>query len=112
MGQAMGCEVFPMNSFRSSVLSGKGPKRAGSLLGEKKPRSGAPADALDKILVSREASRTADHRDDDRHRLTGESTEVRFQGKEHSVELINLSGGGAMIRADFVPNLWERVDLM
>ena len=30
---------------------------------------------------------------------------------EHQVDLINLSGGGAMVRGGFNPLLWDRVDL-
>ncbi len=99
-----------MNSFRSSILSGKGSAPA-SLLGEKRPR-GVQQDSLGTIPVARTAIRTADHRDDDRHRLLEEQTEVRFRGQDLPVDLLNLSGGGAMIRANFSPLMWERVDLV
>ena len=32
-------------------------------------------------------------------------------GRAHSVKLVNLSGGGAMVAADFEPMLWDRVEL-
>src|SRR6185503_9491599 len=48
----------------------------------------------------------------DRHRLEQETVTARFEAREYAVDLINLSGGGAMIRAAFKPRLWERVDLM
>ena len=100
-----------MNNFRSSVVTGKGRRAAGSLLGEKNPR-GPKGSGLDAIPVDREEIRTADHRDDDRHRLTSETAEVRFRGKTLTVELINLSGGGAMIGGNLKPKLWERIDLI
>lgn len=98
-----------MNEFRSSVLGGQR-RPVGSLLGEKKPR-GVQRDALDSIPVDRSEIRAADHRDDDRHRLASERAEVRYRGRVHAVELVNLSGGGAMIQADLSPRMWDRIDL-
>lgn len=100
-----------MNSFRSAILSGKGLHPKNPLVNEKQGR-GAEFDDLSSVEVPRSESRSADHRDDDRHRLEQEVARARFDGEEHEVDLINLSGGGAMIRADFSPRLWERVDLI
>ena len=52
-----------------------------------------------------------DHRDEVRHRLARETATVGYEGAMLDVDLINLSGGGAMIEADFSPALWDRVDL-
>jgi len=106
----MACEVVSMNSFRSAVLSGKGLK--GNPVAHSKLRKGAEADDLSSVDVPRGESRSHNQRDDDRHRLDQETAIVRLGGEEHQVDLINLSGGGAMIRADFAPRLWERVDLI
>ncbi|MCA1653263.1 MAG: PilZ domain-containing protein [Sphingomicrobium sp.] len=101
-----------MNIFRSSVLSGQiSSKPTASLLGKKKPK-GAATDSLDSVPVSRDAARSADHRSDDRHRLTNERAWVHFCGETLSVELINLSGGGAMIAGNLAPRLWDRIDLV
>lgn len=99
-----------MNSFRKAILSGQGLK--GDPVAHSKIRKGAETDDLTSVDVSRSEARSQDHRDDDRHRLDHETATVRFDGEEHQVDLINLSGGGAMIRADFAPRLWERVDLI
>lgn len=99
-----------MNSFRASIGSRRSQQQTASLLGEKQP-SGVVADNLDSVPVVREASRTADHRDDDRHRLGDERAELFFRGKSYTVDIINLSGGGAMVRGDFTPVLWEKVAL-
>ena len=99
-----------MNSFRKAVLSGKGLSRD-PIVHEKEAR-GADSDDLSSVEVPRSEARNHNHRDDDRHRLEEESATARFDGEEHQVDLINLSGGGAMIRADFAPRLWERVDLI
>jgi hypothetical protein len=99
-----------MNSFRSSVLGGTKRPAPESLMREKNPR-GVQPDALDSIPVERHAIRAANHRDDDRHRLSRETATARFRNDIHPVEIVNLSGGGAMIQAGFAPNMWERVDL-
>lgn len=100
-----------MNNFRSAIVSGKGLHPKNPLVSEKKGR-GAETDDLSSVDVPRSEERSANHRDDDRHRLHQETANARFKSKAYPVDLINLSGGGAMIRADFKPRLWERVDLV
>lgn len=100
-----------MNKFRSAIMSGNGLYPKNPLVRDKNAR-GATEDDLSSVEVPRSEGRISDHRDDDRHRLDQETARARLNGEEHDVELINLSGGGAMIRADFAPRLWERVDLI
>jgi hypothetical protein len=107
---AMACEVVSMNSFRKAILTGKGLK--GDPVVQQKAKRGAVEDDLSSVDVPREEERTQNHRDDDRHRLESETITVRFDGQQFPADLVNLSGGGAMIRADFKPRLWERVDLI
>ena len=99
-----------MNSFRKAILTGKGLK--GDPVVPQKSKRGAVEDDLSSVDVPRGEERSQNHRDDDRHRLEQETIAVRFEGQEFQADLINLSGGGAMIRADFSPRLWERVDLI
>lgn len=80
------------------------------LLKAKTPK-GAKADTLNSVAVSRESRQRLNSRSEDRHRLTDERARVTHDGRDHEVELINLSGGGAMIAASFEPLLWDRVDL-
>lgn len=80
------------------------------LLKAKKPK-GAKADALDSIAVPRETRRQSNSRGSDRHRLIGEHAQMTWQDREFDVELINLSGGGAMISGEFELQIWDRVDL-
>lgn len=100
-----------MNSFRSAILSGKGLHPKDPIVREKKKR-GVAEDDLSSVPVPRSEHRTQNTRQDDRHRLEQENARARIDGEEHEVEIINLSGGGAMIRAGFTPRLWERVDLI
>lgn len=100
-----------MNSFRSAILSGKGLHPTDPLVHSKKGR-GAATDDLSSVEVPRSEQRTHNQRDNDRHRLNHETASIQYQGRTLPVDLINLSGGGAMIRADFDPRLWDRVDLI
>ena len=52
-----------------------------------------------------------DPRDEVRHRLARETATIAYDGAMIEVDLINLSGGGAMIEADLTPELWDRFDL-
>ncbi|MEO6247484.1 MAG: PilZ domain-containing protein [Sphingomicrobium sp.] len=99
-----------MNNFRASRLSGLNRTVDQPVQSEKRPRSSG-GEGLERVAVPRDAHRTADHRDDDRHRLIEQTATIALRGATLTVELINLSGGGAMVRGDFAPNLWEKVDL-
>src|SRR4051812_44670147 len=66
------------------------------LLKGKKPK-GAKPEALVTVTVAREAVRLSDSRGKDRHRLSNERARITHDGSEIEVELINVSGGGAMI---------------
>lgn len=100
-----------MNSFRSAILTGKGLQPGDPVVRQKREHS-TEADDLSSVEVPRNETRTHNHRGGDRHRLDSESASARHGGQTRQVELINLSGGGAMIRADFAPRLWDRIDLI
>ncbi|MGI8931143.1 MAG: PilZ domain-containing protein [Sphingomicrobium sp.] len=99
-----------MNKFRSTILGDSGGSSTTPLVREKNGGKGQGG-GLTAIEVSRDAARTADHRDSDRHRLARETASIGYKGKVSTVDLINLSGGGAMIEADISPRLWDRIDL-
>jgi hypothetical protein len=80
------------------------------LLPAKKPKGAKPAE-LDSITVSRESRQRANSRGEDRHRLTGERARVTYDGRDYDVELINLSGGGAMIAGRLRPMMWDHVNV-
>jgi hypothetical protein len=69
------------------------------------------ADSLQSISVSRDAQRLSNDRTADRHRLSDEWVRITYDGADLEVELLNLSGGGAMVAGAFEPLLWDRVDL-
>lgn len=80
------------------------------ILQAKKPK-GAKADTLHSVSVPREVRRANNGRGEDRHRLTDEQARLTHNGNEIEVELVNLSGGGAMVAGDFEPMLWDHVEL-
>lgn len=96
------------NSFRAAVLGGE---RKPLVVTDKNPQFEGQGDALDGVRVPRSETRRGNHRDADRHRLAGEKQAAVYEGKVHPVEVVNLSRGGAMIRCDFTPKLWDMVEL-
>jgi hypothetical protein len=95
-------------SFRTRIF---GPGADQPLLRAKRPK-GAKADTLDSVVVIRAETRRGNARGGDRHRLSAEQAILRHEGHEHIVELVNLSGGGAMIRAQLDLLLWDHVGLV
>ena len=99
-----------MNKFRSAILGGAGMAPVNPLVTGKSGGT-ADSDKLASVDIPRDATRSADHRDEDRHRLARETAMIGYKGKKLTADLINLSGGGAMIEADISPRLWDRIDL-
>jgi hypothetical protein len=80
------------------------------LVDAKKPK-GAKGDQLGSVIVPREEHRRSNSRHQDRHRLFNEEVRLTHKGKARPVEVINLSGGGAMVSGALKPKLWDRVEL-
>ena len=103
-----------MNEFRNKIL-GRGGSPA-SLLRAKaakgQPSRAAEEESFDALTIPRDTGRgAANHRDDDRHRLSSETVVICRDGLEETVTLINLSGGGAMVEGAPELKLWDRVEL-
>src|SRR3569833_3123813 len=95
-------------SIRTRIF---GPGADEPLLRTKSPK-GVKPDMLDTVPVPRAESRRGIARAGDRHRLTSEQAILRHEGREHLVELVNVSGGGAMIRGEAQLVLWDHVVLV
>ena len=99
-----------MNNIRQQILAGERAERR-SLLGTKRTK-GADAEAgLTSVAIPREEHRTTNNRDGDRHRLPDHEVRIVHKRKSHKVQLINLSGGGAMIEGAVKAKLWDRMEL-
>ena len=95
-------------NIRAKIFGGK--RDESPIVVAKKPK-GARADALNSIAVKREETRKGNTRDEDRHRLPHEQVELTYEGRIIEAQLVNLSGGGAMVAGDFEPKLWDRLQL-
>lgn len=82
---------------RTELIKAKTPKAAKAGLGS--------------LAVSRAEGRRSNSRADDRHRLVDQRVEAVHKGRSYDLELVNLSGGGAMVAGAFPAKLWDRVDL-
>ena len=100
-----------MNSFRAAMESGGGLVPSGPEMPEKRPSGASEQAGLNSVAVARSTKRTADHRDGDRHRLNSEQATLKVKRKSVPVELVNLSGGGAMIATDAQLAMWQKVEL-
>lgn len=97
-------------NIRTKIFGGSSSFEELPLLKAKQPK-GARTDELHSIAVSREEKRRADTRKQDRHRFVDERARVTHGEAVHEVQLINVSGGGAMISCDFEVLPWDRIDL-
>lgn len=77
--------------------------------GRTAPSTAAEDESFADVSVKRDALRMANHRDGDRHRLPHELIAILHDGRQQTVSLINLSGGGAMIEGAEGLKLWDRV---
>ena len=99
-----------MNSIRQQIFGGERPEQR-SLLGSKRKKGADAGSGLTSVSIPRTEARMSDSRDGDRHRLTDEQVTVKHGRKSYKVELVNLSGGGAMIAGTLQPKLWDKVEL-
>ena len=76
-----------------------------------KSSKGAKADTLNSVKVSRETHRASNGRSEDRHRLSEEQVRITHDSGDYVVNLVNLSGGGAMIEGGLPVKLWDHVNL-
>ncbi|HZU50275.1 MAG TPA: PilZ domain-containing protein [Sphingomicrobium sp.] len=96
-------------NIRAEILGGA-EERKTRLLVRKKPKQ-VEATGLTDIVIPREEVRRTDMRREDRPPADGKIYRARFRDCDHEVELLNLSGGGAMIRGRLSPNIDEPLEL-
>ena len=100
-----------MNKFRSAILGGASREPVDPAVADKRGGK-ADGDDLASVEVARDAEpqrRPPRRRPPPPRRAKPRPSASRARSID--VDLINLSGGGAMIEADIKPRLWDRVDL-
>jgi PilZ domain-containing protein len=80
------------------------------LLTNKKPKK-TKGEGITGIPIAREETRRKDAREEDRLPGDGQRCAISYRDRDHEVEVVNLSGGGAMIAAGLHPNIGDRLDL-
>ena len=96
-------------NIRTEVYGVK-PSAESPLVQYKNPQ-GSRADDLLSISVARTSGRRGNTRLEDREPMFPEPAQANWNGAKHDIELINVSGGGAMIRGPIEPALWDRIEL-
>lgn len=84
--------------------------RKSRLLVRKNPKQTHGA-GLTGVTIPRVEPRRTDMRSEDRPVLRAKMFAAHFRQRFHEVEVINISGGGAMIAADLHPNICEPFEL-
>jgi hypothetical protein len=95
-------------NIRTQIYGSSKPEEP--ILRDKRPK-GAKSDELHSITVTRGESRRGNSRSEDRHRLSEETVTVTHDGVSHQAQLINVSGGGVMVRGELDLKLWDTVEL-
>jgi hypothetical protein len=98
-------------NIRAKVYGGGGGASPDDEIVQAKKPKGAKTVSLDSVAVPRETARSTNSRYEDRHRLLDEYVQLTHGGVTRDVQLINLSGGGAMISGDFDLPLWDNAEL-
>jgi PilZ domain-containing protein len=97
-------------NIRAEIFGGPEARKSRLLVGKKPVQEDARA--LTDVVVPRLETRRTDMRREDRPQTGGELFPILYRERVHQVELVNLSGGGAMIAANLHPNICDRIDLL
>ena len=97
-----------MNSFREGITNGRA--ASGPVMPAKKAR-GTDGDALTGTVIPRAETRTHNQRGETREVLACGEAGLTVGRRSYVVDLLNLSGGGAMIRTNVPLMLWKQVHL-
>ena len=65
--------------------------------------------SLDGSMVPRAVTRHVDHRAEGRTEVQSQSAVLEFRGRNHLVQLVNVSPSGAMIIFSLIPNIGEPI---
>lgn len=97
-------------NIRSEIRDGPDGSK-GRLLASKRRSSAPHPTALTDVVVQREDARRTDMRREGRPLGEGQKVNLIFRQQTHDAELVNISGGGAMVCSPLKPNIAESVGL-
>lgn len=98
-----------MNSFRDAITGRR--LDSGPVMPAKQSRQQAAGDDLTAVPVPRSESRTHNHRAEPRQVAAIGQARLFVKRKSYVADLLNLSGGGAMVRTNVPLKLWDRLHL-
>ena len=98
-----------MNSFRDGINNGR--VASGPVMPAKQSKRAQDGDGLTGLKVSRTEARSHNERREGREVLAAEEARLFVGRRDYVVDLLNLSGGGAMIRTNLPLSLWKKVHL-
>jgi hypothetical protein len=98
-----------MNSFREGINQGR--NASGPVMPAKQSKRTAGGDGLTALKVPRTEGRSHNQRGEGREVLSAEEARLIVGRRSYVVDLLNLSGGGAMIRTNLPLDLWKKVHL-
>ena len=98
-----------MNSFREGIKQGR--VASGPVMPAKQSRRAPEGDGLTGLKVPRTEARSHNERGEGRQVLAAEEARLFVGRRDYVVDLLNLSGGGAMIRTNLPLSLWKKVHL-
>lgn len=98
-----------MNSFREGIKQGR--TASGPVMPAKQSQRTPEGDGLTGLKVSRTETRSHNERGEGRQVLSAEEARLLVGRRDYVVDLLNLSGGGAMIRTNVPLALWKKVHL-
>src|SRR5690349_22422585 len=101
---------FTLMDMRTGSVGRPAGDQDSPLLKSKRPRK-TGEDGLGSVPIAREESRRKDARERDRLPAHGQRCRIAYRGGDAEVQIVNLSGGGAMIASALTPNIAERVHL-
>jgi hypothetical protein len=98
-----------MHEIRSAIATAD-QQSATPVARKSKAGRGEGLGGLTKIAIRREEARVTDSRSEDRHRNVIECT-GHFRRKKQPVRVVNVSSRGAMIEAEFLPRIGEKIEI-
>ena len=101
-----------MNFFRKELMADAEETRADVIIRKKRRKQDPSAKGLGAVAIARRGPRSVHQRHEDRHILEGTKARAQIDGREHEVDLLNLSSNGVMIGFDGKVDIGQEIRLV